>query len=86
MPIMEGIKTQRKSFPRMIIYCRRIEDCSKLYSYFRSGLEDGFIEPLDAPDLCRFQLLDMFTGRTDKSVKSQIIEYFGRNSCLRIVI
>jgi len=28
----------------------------------------------------------MFSSRTDKSVKSQIVEYFGRDSCLRIVI
>ena len=84
--ILDGIKMLRKSFPRMIIYCRRFEECSKLYLYFRSGLEDGFTEPIDAPDLCRFRLVDMYTSCTDKSVKSQIIEQFSRDSCLRIVI
>ena len=70
----------------MIIYCHRVKDCSKLYFNFRSGLGDGFTEPLDAPDLYRFRLVDMFSSRTDKSVKSQIVEYFGRDSCLRILI
>ena len=85
-PVLKGIKTQRTSFPRMIIYSRRYDECNKLYLYFRSALEDGFTEPPDAPDLCRFRLVDKFTSCIVKSVKSQIIEYFGKDSCLRIVI
>jgi len=86
LPICKGIKAQWILFPRMIIYCRKVEDCSMLYAYFQSGLGDGFTEPPDAPDLCRFRLVDMFTSRIDKSVKSQIIKYFERGSCLRVVI
>lgn len=84
-PILEELKKRRTTLPRMIVYCRRYDDCSKLYRYFRNGLGGGFTEPVDAPDLSRFRLVEMFTACTDNEVKSQIIMSFRTDSTLRIV-
>ena len=43
--------TYQVSMPQTVIYCRRYEDTSSLYQYFRADLklEEGFVEPSDAP-------------------------------------
>lgn len=69
----------------MIIYCRTYDSCSNLYLYFKQGLGNGFTEPIDAPDLSKFRLVEMFTSCTDEEVKSQIISSFSKPSPLRVV-
>ena len=49
--ILERISDERAKFPRMIIYCRRCEDCADLYLYFKTALESNFTEP---PGCSRF--------------------------------
>ena len=71
--------------PRIIIYCRRYEEFSKLYIFFKNGLAEKFLEPSDAPDKSEFRLVEMFTRITDEEVKLRIIKFFGSNSHLRIV-
>ena len=62
---------------RTIVYCRTLEQCSKLYRLFRTGLGDSFTEPPDAPaSLSRFRLVEMYTSCVDVDVKSQIILSF----------
>ena len=71
---------------RMIIYCRRIENCSDLYDFFQDELGDGFLVPADAPDQSEFRLVDLYTAVTDAEVKSQIVKSFADESAiLRIV-
>ena len=64
-----------KSFsnPRLIVYCRTFGDCADLYLYFKSYLGRGFTEPLGAPDLPRFRLVDMFMSCTEEIVKESIV-------------
>ena len=71
--------------PRVIIYCRRYEDCSDLYISFKRALQQDFTEPRNSPDLSRFRLVKMFTSCIDDDVKSQIIQSFCSVSPLRIV-
>ena len=49
-PILEAIRRLRVFMPRIIIYCRRYEECSNLYIFFKNGLAEKFLEPSDAPD------------------------------------
>ena len=84
-PILEAIRRLRVLMPRIIIYCRRYEECSNLYIFFKNGLAEKFLEPSDAPDKSEFRLVEMFTRITDEEVKEQIIKSFGSNSHLRIV-
>ena len=76
-PLLHELRKKRTSFPRTIVYCRTLEQCSKLYRLFRTGLGDGFTEPPDAPaSLSRFRLVEMYTSCVDVEVKSQIILSF----------
>lgn len=86
--ILEELKEKCISMGRVIIYCRRYEDCSNLYCFFKRGLGQGFTYPPDAPcELSKYLLVEMFTSCTDTEVKSQIIESFNKTtSPLRIVV
>ena len=76
-PLLHELRNKRTSFPRTIVYCRTLEQCSKLYRLFRTGLGDGFTEPPDAlASLSRFRLVEMYTNCVDVEVKSQIILSF----------
>jgi len=62
----------------VIIYCKRIEDCSDLYCFFKHGLGANFTYPSDAPsELSKYRLVDVFTSVTDQEVKQQVIKSFG---------
>ena len=78
----------QSSIPRIIIYCRRCDDSSRLYKFFRRELSLGedFTEPVDAPDLSKYRLVEMYTSCTDEEVKSQIVRSFCSDSPMRIVI
>ena len=71
----------------MIVFCRRYEECASLYQYFHTSLGNEFTEPIGAPDISRFRLVDMFTHPTKKDVKDSIIRSFCQpDSHLRLVI
>lgn len=85
--ILQEIKVKLTTMGRIIIYCRRFNDCSELYRYFKVGLGEKFTHPTDAPpELSKYRLVEMFTSCTDPEVKGQIIESFSSvSSPLRIV-
>ena len=72
---------------RVIIYCRRCEECAELYHFFHSSLKQEFTEPVGAPNLAMFRLVDMYTGVTRKSIQDYIVTSFGTSHApLRVVI
>ena len=85
-PLLETIKMEKFYLPWVLIYCRKYQDCSSLYSFFKKGLGVAFTEPSDAPDIADFRIVDMFTSCTDEATKSKIMERFTKPSYLRIVI
>ena len=85
-PLLTRLRKERVTMSRIIIYCRKYEDCADLYMYFRDELGEDFTEPVQSPDLSKFRLVDMFTAVTDTEVKLQIIDSFCNPSApLRIV-
>ena len=52
---------------RMIIYGRSFSVCADVFLYFKSQLGENITEPIDAPDLAKFRLVDVFTSVTDQS-------------------
>ena len=72
MPLLEQLQRERVEFPRTIIYCRRMEDCSDLYLFFQQTLGREFTKPPGAPSLSRFRLVEMFMSFTDHDIKQQI--------------
>lgn len=85
-PVISRLKDKRSSLPRMIIYCRTLQDCSDVYISFRDSLGTQFTEPPGAPDITMFRLVEMFTSVTDSSIKEDIIRLFTTSSQLRVVI
>ena len=57
-------EVQRKwhHMPRVIIFCQRYDDCAALYKTFLIALGKEFIEPVGAPNVSPFQLVDMYTN------------------------
>lgn len=68
-PVMKQLREVRYSISRMIVFCRHYDDCASLYQSFRLSLGNEFTEPIGAPNLSRFRLVDMFTHPTKKEVK-----------------
>ena len=60
--------------------------CANIYLYFKIDLRAGFTEPMDAPDLSKFRIVDMFTSVVDEGQKDGIIQQFTSDSHLRIII
>ena len=53
---------------------------------FSGELGEDFTESVDAPDLSKYRLVEMYTSCTDEEVKSQIVRSFCSDSPMRIVI
>ena len=86
-PIADKLKHKRANMPRVIIFCKRCEECAMLYQFFLSNLEEEFTEPVGAPNLSRFRLVDMYMSATDESVKRTVVESFCKvDSPLRVII
>ena len=58
-PIADKLKHKRANMPRVIIFCKRCEECAMLYQFFLSNLQE-FTEPVGAPNLSRYRLVDMY--------------------------
>ena len=80
------LSRQRTAMERIIVFCRRYEEVTEIYYFFKQNLGIHFTEPPGAPDLARFRLLDMYTHCTHQTVKDVILERFTSQSSLRIVI
>ena len=85
--LARGLQNLRTEMPRIIVFCKRYEECSRMYRLFKYYLKHSFTEPPGAPNLVKFRLVDMYTKCTEGDVKEAIVESFcnpGGN--LRIVI
>ena len=49
-------------------------------------MESGLTEPMDAPDLLQFQLVNMYPSCIDSVVNESICDLFTKNSHLRVVV
>ena len=90
-PILHGLLQLKTAYayPKTIIYCRRLVDSGDVYLYFRENFGESFTEPVDAPDLPQFRLVDMYHSCTDPVVKETISDTFSssrQNSHFRLII
>ena len=65
-PLVTKLKVQRSKLPKVMIICRRIEDCSFIYQLFLNQLKNELTEPIGTSNASRFRLVDMYTSVTDK--------------------
>ena len=81
--IVEQLKKERVKMPRGQSYQR----CALIYHFFLDFVKKEFTEPIGAPNLSRFRLVDFYTGVTRKDVQDTIIQSFSRaDAPLRIVV
>ncbi len=85
-PLLTRIRNDREKSPRTIIYCQSYNMCADIYIYLSRGLGCELTEPMDAPNIPKFRLVDMFTSVTDQAHKEIIISMFTKQSQLRVVI
>ena len=86
VPPAKKMAEQTLSMGRTIIFCRRYDEVTGIYHFFRRSLGEGFTEPPGAPDMDRFGIVDMFTHCTHDSVKATIMSKFTMESSLAVVI
>lgn len=73
--------------PRMIIFCRKYDECSSMYRLFKNFLGERFTHPPNSPDLAKYRLVDMYTRCTEARVKEEIVHSFSNvDGNLRVVI
>ena len=88
-PLVEKLRKERTNMPRVIIFCRKCEECATIYEFFRLALMEEFTEPIGAPNLARYRLVDMFMSATDQTVKDSIAivnSFCTQDKQLRVVI
>ena len=86
-PLAAMLRNERTKMPRVIIFCRRCEDCASIYDFFLSTLKHEFTEPISAPNVSKFRLVDMYTSVTQKEVQERIVKSFScATASLRIVV
>ena len=85
--IAKELKRLRLQFPRLLIFCTRIADCSNIYELFANILRKEATEPVEAPNLSQFRLMDMYTSVTPDSVKKDIEKSIVKpDSTLRVLV
>ena len=62
--------------PRVIIFCQRYDDCAALYKTFLIALGKEFAEPVGAPNVTQFLLVDTYTSPMNKAGKDAIVSSF----------
>ena len=80
----EGTKTGRT-----IIYCRKIDYCAKLCSFFKHELKEksARVFPHDAPDISKYHTVDMYIGETEPAIRDNLLTGLHLNgSPIRVVI
>ena len=85
-PLVSRLKIDREKAPRTIVYCQSYNMCADIYIYLSQTMDYEVTEPIDAPNIPRFRLVDMFTSVTDSRHKQLIISSFTKPSHLRVVI
>ena len=86
-PLVEDIKRFRHNTDRTIVFCRTYDACGQLYLFFKCRLGREFTEPVGAPDVAKFKIVDMFSACTHPRVKDSILQSFvSSDSYLRVVI
>ena len=77
----------KETTPKILVFCRRFQECSTMYQLFKQFLGREFTHPIGAPDLAKFRVVDMYTGGCTKpEIKASIIKSFCASAHLRIVI
>ena len=90
-PLADKLVHKQNQMDKILIFCRTIDDCSKLYFYLKRKLlaAGSFTFPSGSPDLSKYRRVEMFHSCTESNVKEHIISSFTSSdpeTCLKIVV
>ena len=86
-PIVQKLRMFQNKCNKILIYCRKYDEVSLVYSLFRQQLGTHFTNPAGAVNLVKYRLVDMFSKCTEPHVKNAIVAAFvDPFSNLRVVI
>ena len=68
-----GLRHMQNTFPKMVIFCTKYDNCCSLYLLLRSKLGSHFTFPSDCIDLQEFRLVDMYSSASTVEMKQKIL-------------
>ena len=85
--LAKEVQCSRQHTEKTIIFCHSYDSCSSIYLFFRDRLGREMTDPVGAPDVAVYRMVDMYTACTRADVKNAILQSFTEvGSKLRIVI
>lgn len=85
--IASEIRKHGVKFPKTVIFCRKYRECTSLYYHLESMLGTHLTEPVDAPKLPEFRIVDMYTSASTVEMREELLTAFSEEgSTLRILI
>ena len=85
--IAKNLSSLRLLFPKTLIFCQTIAECSLMYETIINNTEGGFTEPPGSPDYHKFRLIDMYCRSSLDAMKKKVLKsYMTPGGKLRIVI
>ena len=67
--LAKGIRANRIAFPKTLLFCPTIAECSLIYKTLRNLLGEQFTDPPGYPDLHKHRLVDMYTRASSIEIK-----------------
>ena len=85
--LCSDLRRERVNFPKTIIFARLYSDCANMLTTMQNQMKSEIFEPIGAPNMGRFLLVDVFTRVNTEEKKEQILQFFKvPNSTLRVLI
>ena len=79
--LVEELGRLRRALPCVIVFCRSITTCSKLYKFFLTELRENSYEPPNSKPCIKTRLFAMFHSRVDDQDKKTIMSSVKDGSC-----
>ena len=73
-PLLIQLKEKRISCPRIVIYCKSVDQCAYLFSYFQARLRNDGYWPPEAMQLVKNRLFAMFHSTYAEVTKADVLE------------
>ena len=74
--LSDGLKRLWLDFPKTLVFCCTLGNCSTLYQLLRAKLGKEFTEPVGYPDLHQFRMVEMFTRASTIEMKDKVLKSF----------
>ena len=74
--LLKKIRYHRTNFPKTLIFCSTIAECSLIYRTLRTLLGDHFLVAPGYPDFHKHRMIDMYTRAMSDGMKKKVLESF----------